>query len=140
MAKKSNTSGASGPARSGGGANMNKNVKVTPVVGKPAKGVNAGAVSYLGNKMGNHTTDNGDFVYKPTPWNGKPPVNAAAPLGNAKALDVGRGFKPMSPAEQTALRETVQAEAGDGRHELFKSSKQFDGPHHRKQHGFAATG
>jgi hypothetical protein len=28
-------------------------------------------------------------------------------------------------------------EGGDGRHELFKSTKVFDGPHHRKQHGFA---
>ena len=27
--------------------------------------------------------------------------------------------------------------AGDGRFELFKSSKIFDGPVHRKQHGFA---
>ena len=26
--------------------------------------------------------------------------------------------------------------AGDGRFELFKSSKEFDGPVHRKQHGF----
>jgi predicted aldo/keto reductase-like oxidoreductase len=57
-----------------------------------------------------------------------------------QALDVGRGFKPMSAVDQATLREKVQGEAGDGRHELFKSSKQFDGPHHRKQHGFAATG
>ena len=28
--------------------------------------------------------------------------------------------------------------AGDGRFELFKSSKVFDGPVHRKQHGFDA--
>ena len=28
------------------------------------------------------------------------------------------------------------AMAGDGRFELFKSSKMFDGPVHRKQHGF----
>jgi len=27
--------------------------------------------------------------------------------------------------------------ATDGRHELFKTSKNFDGPYHRKQHGFA---
>jgi hypothetical protein len=38
--------------------------KVEP---KP-KGVNPGAVSYLGNKLGNHTTDDGDFTLKPTPW------------------------------------------------------------------------
>jgi len=30
----------------------------------------------------------------------------------------------------------VQESAGDGRFERYKSSKQFDGPYHRKQHGF----
>lgn len=33
-----------------------------------AHGVNPGAVSYLGNKIGNHTTDDGDFTLKSTPW------------------------------------------------------------------------
>jgi hypothetical protein len=31
----------------------------------------------------------------------------------------------------------VRAYAGDGRYELFKSSKVFDSAVHRKQHGFA---
>lgn len=53
-----------------------------------------------------------------------------------QALKVGRGFKPMGELQMAALRDRVKDEAGDGRHELFKSSKQFDGPHHRKQHGF----
>src|SRR5207248_11748321 len=57
-----------------------------------------------------------------------------------QAIAVARGFKPMSREAQTALRGRVEAEAGDGRHELFKSSKQFDSPHHRKQHGFALEG
>ncbi len=57
-----------------------------------------------------------------------------------QALAVGRGFRPMSGEEQSALRQRVKAEAGDGRHELFKSTKHFDGPHHRKQHGFALEG
>jgi aryl-alcohol dehydrogenase-like predicted oxidoreductase len=57
-----------------------------------------------------------------------------------QALAAGRGFKPMSQEEQAALRERVREQAGDGRHELFKSSKHFDGPHHRKQHGFAVEG
>ena len=26
------------------------------------------------------------------------------------------------------------------RHELFKTTKRFDGPHHREQHGFSLTG
>lgn len=54
-----------------------------------------------------------------------------------QALRVGRGFKPLSEQEQTKLRNQVAEVAGDGRHELFKSTKDFDGPHHRKQHGFA---
>ena len=49
---------------------------------------------------------------------------------------IGRNFKPMTDAEKAALVERVKEQAGDGRHELFKSSKAFDGPHHRKQHGF----
>ena len=53
-----------------------------------------------------------------------------------QALKVGRGFKPASRSEQLALRKRVANGAGDGRHELFKSSQHFDGPHHRKQHGF----
>jgi len=32
------------------------------------KTVNPGAVSYLGEKLGNHTTDGGDFTLRPTPW------------------------------------------------------------------------
>jgi hypothetical protein len=31
----------------------------------------------------------------------------------------------------------AEPEAGDGRHELFKSTQQYDGPHHRRQHDFA---
>jgi predicted aldo/keto reductase-like oxidoreductase len=54
-----------------------------------------------------------------------------------QALRVGRNFQPMSTADQNALRHKVVEVAGDGRHELFKSTNNFDGPHHRKQHGFA---
>ncbi len=55
----------------------------------------------------------------------------------AQALRVGRAQAAMSPAEVAALREKVQEVAADGRHELFKSTTNFDGPHHRRQHGFA---
>jgi uncharacterized protein len=47
-----------------------------------------------------------------------------------------RGFQPMTAEEKAVLLARVKDAAGDGRHELFKSSKQFDSPHHRKQHGF----
>lgn len=30
--------------------------------------VNPGAVSYLGEKLGNHATDKGDFDLRKTPW------------------------------------------------------------------------
>jgi len=51
-------------------------------------------------------------------------------------LKIMRNFTPMTPAEMTALEAKTLLLAGDGRFELFKSSKQFDGPVHRKQHGF----
>jgi aryl-alcohol dehydrogenase-like predicted oxidoreductase len=54
-----------------------------------------------------------------------------------QAFEAGRNFQPLSKGEQEALREKVKEVAGDGRHELFKTTKDFDGPHHRKQHGFA---
>jgi len=50
-------------------------------------------------------------------------------------LGIARGFQKMSEAEQKALRDRVKAVAGDGRHERFKSTQLFDGPHHQKQHG-----
>jgi predicted aldo/keto reductase-like oxidoreductase len=49
---------------------------------------------------------------------------------------LARGFKPLSSDESKQLISRVRDVAGDGRHELFKSTKTFDGPHHRKQHGF----
>ncbi len=54
-----------------------------------------------------------------------------------QAIGVARGFQPLSDTEQEQLLAKVKDAAGDGRHELFKTSKDFDGPHHRKQHGFA---
>ena len=49
---------------------------------------------------------------------------------------LARNFKPMTVAEMDALRGRVREQGTDGRHELFKSTQVFDGPHHRKQHGF----
>jgi len=54
-----------------------------------------------------------------------------------QALKVGRDFQPLDREQQEAILEKVKQAAGDGRHELFKTSKNFDGPYHRKQHGFA---
>ena len=52
-------------------------------------------------------------------------------------LKIVREFKPMTAQEQTAIEGKTLAMAGDGRYELFKSTKVFDGPVHRKQHGFS---
>ena len=52
-------------------------------------------------------------------------------------VGIARGFQPMPDGQRTALLERVREEAADGRHELFKSTQTFDGPHHRRQHGFA---
>jgi aryl-alcohol dehydrogenase-like predicted oxidoreductase len=51
-------------------------------------------------------------------------------------IALARAFKPMTMEERRTLLTKVRDEAGDGRHELFKSTKTFDGPHHRRQHGF----
>ena len=43
----------------------------------------------------------------------------------------------MSAPEQQDLLDRVRTEATDGRFERFKSTSEFDGPHHKQQHGFA---
>lgn len=51
-------------------------------------------------------------------------------------LKIVREFRPIDQAERESLERKTELLAGDGRFELFKSSKQFDSPVHRKQHGF----
>ena len=51
-------------------------------------------------------------------------------------LRIAREFKPLSPAEKAGILELAKPEAGDGRHELFKSTQMFDGAPHRALHGF----
>jgi predicted aldo/keto reductase-like oxidoreductase len=48
-----------------------------------------------------------------------------------------RNFQPMPKDETTALLARVEPFAGDGRFEWSKSTQNFDGPYHRRQHGFA---
>jgi len=52
-------------------------------------------------------------------------------------LKVVRNFKPLPESDRKSIEANALKLAGDGRFELFKSSKKFDGPVHRKQHGFA---
>jgi len=51
-------------------------------------------------------------------------------------IALARSFTPFSDAEQAALAERVKPFATDGRFEQFKSTQTFDGPVHRRQHGF----
>jgi hypothetical protein len=51
-------------------------------------------------------------------------------------IRIARTFKPLAGEEQERLLARVKPHAGDGRHERFKSTIDFDGPYHRKQHGF----
>jgi predicted aldo/keto reductase-like oxidoreductase len=51
-------------------------------------------------------------------------------------LGVACGFLPMQEDEMENLRKRCAGEAADGRFELFKTSKRFDGPPGRKQHRF----
>lgn len=57
-------------------------------------------------------------------------------------LAIVRRFEPLDAEQMRAIEQRTMPLAGDGRFELFKTTKNFDGPVHRKQHGFAldATG
>ena len=51
-------------------------------------------------------------------------------------LKVARGFSPMSETEMSKLRERSRDLAADGRFELFKTTKKYDGKVGREQHGY----
>jgi predicted aldo/keto reductase-like oxidoreductase len=54
-----------------------------------------------------------------------------------KNVATARAFKPMEGKDLEALLAKVKPQATDGRHERFKSTTDYDGPYHQKQHGFA---
>lgn len=51
-------------------------------------------------------------------------------------LDIARGFQPLSSAAMQSLRDRCRSDAADGRWELFKTTKKYDGDVGREQHGF----
>ena len=53
-------------------------------------------------------------------------------------IGIARGFRPLSAAERERVMALAAPEAGDGRHEHFKSTQRYDGPLYRKMHGFEA--
>jgi predicted aldo/keto reductase-like oxidoreductase len=57
-----------------------------------------------------------------------------------EAVRIGRSFQPLTPSEKQALMTRVRDVQGDGRFELFKTSKRFDSGYHRVQHGFETQG
>ena len=54
-------------------------------------------------------------------------------------LQIARGFQPMTSAEMQALRERCKVLAADGRMELFKVTKKYDGTVGRQQHHFPSS-
>jgi predicted aldo/keto reductase-like oxidoreductase len=55
-------------------------------------------------------------------------------------LAVARDFVPMTSQELKSLLAVAEAEAGDGRHEQFKSTRRFDNPVYREMHGLPVEG
>jgi aryl-alcohol dehydrogenase-like predicted oxidoreductase len=51
-------------------------------------------------------------------------------------LAIAGGFTPMTAAEMQSLRERCRPLAADGRYELFKTTKKYDGDLGRQQHHF----
>ena len=51
-------------------------------------------------------------------------------------LEVARGFQPMATNEMQALRDRVRPFAADGRYELFKTTKKYDGDVGRELHHY----
>jgi aryl-alcohol dehydrogenase-like predicted oxidoreductase len=54
-------------------------------------------------------------------------------------LAVARGFKPLTADEMKALRARCRDDAADGRYELFKTTKKYDGDEGRKTHGYPSA-
>lgn len=54
-------------------------------------------------------------------------------------LEVAKGFTPFSKKEMAGLAERARQYAADGRFELFKSTKKYDGDLGRQQHGFPSA-
>ena len=51
-------------------------------------------------------------------------------------LTIARGFQPLSGSQMAQLRDRAALYASDGRYELFKTTKKYDGDLGRQQHHF----
>ncbi len=54
-------------------------------------------------------------------------------------LVVARGFKPLNEIELAKIRNSARSLAADGRFELYKTTKKYDGKIGRQQHGFPSV-
>jgi len=54
-------------------------------------------------------------------------------------LGIAKGFQTMKPEEMQALRDRVRVYAADGRFELFKTTKKYDGAVGRQQHHYPSS-
>ena len=54
-------------------------------------------------------------------------------------LEIARGFQPLTAPEMQKLRDRCKPDASDGRYELFKTTKKYDGDVGREQHGFPSS-
>ena len=55
-------------------------------------------------------------------------------------VKIARDFQPLSGEEKQIILSKAKDEAGDGRHERFKSTQFFDNPMYRKMHGTLLEG
>ncbi len=55
-------------------------------------------------------------------------------------VKIARDFQPLSGEEKQIILSKAKDEAGDGRHEQFKSTQRFENPIYRKMHGTLLEG
>jgi predicted aldo/keto reductase-like oxidoreductase len=66
-------------------------------------------------------------------------VSGMSSLDELRAnLALARDFVPMSAREQAEIVAAARGAAVQGSCEPFKSTTEFEGPHHKRQHGEAA--
>jgi hypothetical protein len=51
-------------------------------------------------------------------------------------IAIASSFQPLSASAMSLLRNRCKQEAADGRYELFKTTKKYDGDEGRKMHDF----
>ena len=54
-------------------------------------------------------------------------------------LALAQDFHPLSDSEMQKLRDRCRSDAADGRYELFKTTKKYDGDVGREQHGYPSS-